>query len=435
MTDEQLERRLRDWYGAEVPADLAAPADLRTGLAAIPQASPETVRRFTRRRGIWLLAAAVLLTSAVVGGVLLAGSDDDDAPAVVVASDAPTIAPSPGLPSPVVSEPPAPSRLIAYVKFGPLRARSPECPTGARAFFDGPRPPTGCSRIWVSDTDGTGAHELVPDHAGYQTPLEWSPDGTRLLFEDADGLWLVDASGSIVQSLPFEDLCPIGCVTGGYEFSPDGTKIAFERSPITTSGESVIALVDVATGHVTELASTASKGNDAPHWSPDGTRLTFARQPGGPTPSTLFMVNVDGSDLHRFLPPELYAIEPRWAPDGSQIAFFSDDPNLASGGNIYAVGPDGTGLRRLTTDGASSRPEWTADGRIVFARAVGDPPAPTRFELWIMDADGANQAKLAVEDVVKLTAAHCVACAWVRDPDSETPITEFMINALWQPTP
>jgi dipeptidyl aminopeptidase/acylaminoacyl peptidase len=434
MTDEQLERRLRDWYRTEVPADLATPADLRSGLAAIPQSSPETLRRFTRRRGLTLLAAAVLLTSAIVGGALLAGSDDDDAPAVVVASDAPTIDAPPGPSSPPVSVPPASPRLIAYVKFSPLFAGSPECPRGARRIFG--QTPKGCSRIWVSNSDGTGAHELVPDHPGYQTPLEWSPDGTRLLFEDAAGLWLVDASGTIVQSIPLEDLCPIGCVTiWGYEFSPDGTKIAFERTPNTTSGESVIAVAELVTGHVTEITSTASEGNDAPHWSPDGTRLTFARQPGGHTPSTLFMVNVDGSDLHRFLPPELYAIEPRWSPDGSLIAFLSEDPNLDASSNIYAVGPDGIGLRRLTSDGVSARPEWTADGRIVYARAVGDPSALKGYELWIMDADGANQAKLAVEDVVQLTAAHCVACAWVRDPDSQTPLTEFMINALWQPTP
>jgi hypothetical protein len=37
--------------------------------------------------------------------------------------------------------------------------------------------------------------------------------------------------------------------------------------------------------------------------------------------------------------------------------------------------------------------------------------------------------------VVQLTAAHCVACAWVRDPDSEIRTTEFMTNSLWQPRP
>jgi Tol biopolymer transport system component len=439
MTDEELERRLRDWYRAEVPADLAPPADLRAGLAAIPQASPETARRFGRRRGLTLLAAAALLTSGLVGWALLAGSDSDDAPAVVVPSDATAIDPSPGPSSVPVSEPPASAGLIAYAQFGPLRAHTRECPTGARRLYqpsgggsDGP----GCSRIWVSNTDGTGAHELVPDHPGNQTPLEWSPDGTLLLFEDAAGLWLVDASGTIAKSFPFEDLCRIECGDiRGYTFSPDGATIAFARPPITTSGESVIALLELATGHVTEIASTASEGNDGPHWSPDGTRLTFARQPGGPDGATLYMVNADGGNLHQYVPLDMYAIEPHWSPDGSLIAFVSvDTPDLVAN-DIYVVRPDGTGLLRLTTGGVSARPEWTADGRIVYARAAGVAGVNTVYELWIMDADGANPAKLPVEDVAQLTAAHCAACAWILDPASDTRITQFMTNTLWQPVP
>jgi Tol biopolymer transport system component len=441
MTDDQLELRLREWYRTEIPSAETAPTALRASLTAIPSGSFLSWRRFAPRRGLTLLAAAALLAAAIVGGALLVGSGIVKLPSVRPSIVPPTASasmdPSAELPSASPTALPASSGLIAYATFGPLATNTRECLTGARRLYQpyndsGP----GCSRIWVSNTDGTGAHELVPDHLGNQTPLAWSPDGTLLLFEDAAGLWLVDVSGIIVKSFPFEDLCPKGCATvGGYEFSPDGTMIAFDRPPITTSGEGVVALLELATGHVTELASTAPEGSDAPHWSPDGTRLTFARQPGGPAGATLYMVNADGSNLHQYVPLDLYAIEPRWSPDGSLIAFLSvDTPDLVAG-EIYAVRPDGTGLRRLTTGGVSIRPEWTADGRIVYARAVGVAGANTVYELWIMDADGANQAKLPVEDPVQLTAAHCVACAWVRDPDSEIVPTEFMTNSLWQPRP
>ena len=441
MTDDQLELRLRDWYRAEIPGDETAPPDLRSRLVLIPRVSPLPRRRFAPRRGFTVLAAAALL-GVLAGGALLAGSGIVKLPSVPPSIVPPTALastdPSVELPSAPPTALPASSGLIAFAKFGPLKAHAPECPTGARRLYqpsgssDGP----GCSRIWVSNTDGTGAHELVPDHPGNQTPLEWSPDGTLLLFEDAAGLWLVDASGTIVQSFPFEDLCPIECLNiGGYEFSPDGALIAFDRPSITTSGDFVTALVDVATGQITEIASTASEGNGPPQWSPDGTRLTFARQPGGPSGATLYMVNADGSNLHQYVPQDLYAIEPRWSPDGSLIAFLSvDQPDLVAN-DIYVVAPDGTGLRRLTSDGVSNRPEWTADGRIVYARAAGAAGPNTVYELWIMDADGANQAKLPVEDAVQLTAVQCVACAWVRDPDSEIRFTEFMTNSLWQPQP
>jgi dipeptidyl aminopeptidase/acylaminoacyl peptidase len=438
MTDEQLERRLRDWYRSEIPADETAPIALRSRVAIIPRASASR-GRFASRRGLTLLAAAAL-TIGIVGGALIAGSGIVKLPSVVPPSVArsadPSVEPSAELPSGAPSVPAASSGLIAYVKFVPLAAVGGDCDRGATSWWDDQRP-KGCSRIWVSNTDGTDAHELMPDHRGYQTPLSWSRDGTRLLFEDAAGVWLADASGAVLHSVPFDVMCPVGCPTvSGYELSPDGATIAFARPPVTTRGESVIALVDVATRHVTELASTAADENDAPHWSPDGTRLTFARQLVRPTRATLFMVDFDGSNMHQYVPLNLNAIEPRWSPDGSLIAFANDEtPETPDGKEIYVVRPDGSGLRRLTSDHTSSRPQWTADGRLVFAHGIGDPSALTGFELWIMDADGANKAKLPVEDVAQLTAAHCVACAWVRDPGSEIPITEFMINALWQPTP
>ncbi len=46
MTDEQLERRLRDWYRLEILRTEQAPTDLRTSVAAIPQVSLLPRHRF-----------------------------------------------------------------------------------------------------------------------------------------------------------------------------------------------------------------------------------------------------------------------------------------------------------------------------------------------------------------------------------------------------
>jgi Tol biopolymer transport system component len=431
MTDEQLELRLRDWYRAEIPADETAPATLRASLTAIPSGSALPGRRFRSRRGVALLAAAALLTGAIAGGAVLVGSGIVKLLSVTPPIVPPT-APASSDPSAELRSdaptPPASSGLIAYVKFVPLEALGGVCAKGAGVGST----PTGCSRIWVSRTDGTGAHELLPDQPGYQTPLQWSADGTRVLVEDAVGLWLVDTTGTIVQSLPLEGLCPGNCPPiWGYALSPDGATIAFARPPITTSGNSVIALADMASGQVTELASTASTastasyGADAPRWSPDGTRLIFTREVGGSQPGGgLFMVDVDGTDLHQFVPMELYAILPRWSPDGSLIAFES---LAAERQDIFVVRPDGTGLRQVTSDGYAW-PAWTADGRLVSTHFLGNG-----LELWIMDADGANAAMLPVEDVTRLTAANCLVCVW--DPEGDILNTEIWENALWQPQP
>src|SRR6185436_4433184 len=163
------------------------------------------------QRRLTLLAAAALLTAAIGGGALLVGSGVVKLPSVppsIGPSTAPTaVDPSATPPTGPTVSPARSSGLIAYMKFVPLEAVGGVC---ARAANVGSAP-TGCARVWLSNTDGTGARELLPDHPGYQTPLQWSADGTRLLFEDAAGLWLVDATGAIVQSLPLEGLCPGEC--------------------------------------------------------------------------------------------------------------------------------------------------------------------------------------------------------------------------------
>jgi hypothetical protein len=101
-----------------------------------------------------------------------------------------------------------------------------------------------------------------------------------------------------------------------------------------------------------------------------------------------------------------------WSPDGAHIVFGSVDyidvprpgstPGLLQYYDIYTVRPDGTDLRRLTTDQISTFPSWTADGRIAFFRV---PLEQTRMGLinkigprqfWIMDADGGNATQLSV---------------------------------------
>lgn len=79
---------------------------------------------------------------------------------------------------------------------------------------------------------------------------------------------------------------------------------------------------------------------------------------------------------------------PKWSPDGRQIAFFSDrDGNL----EIYVVGADGSGLRRLTDHPADDRnPAWSPDGDfLVFDTRRWGPPT-----LWVMSADGGERRRV-----------------------------------------
>ena len=88
--------------------------------------------------------------------------------------------------------------------------------------------------------------------------------------------------------------------------------------------------------------------------------------------------------------------DPSWSPTGKWIAF--ERAHSLSGvwhTDIYAIRPDGTGLRQLTNRrGYLNRmPDWSPDGtRIVFVsdrqrrHEVGD--------IYVMDADGTHQKPL-----------------------------------------
>jgi hypothetical protein len=77
-------------------------------------------------------------------------------------------------------------------------------------------------------------------------------------------------------------------------------------------------------------------------------------------------------------------------------------------------------------------PNWTADGRLVFARlpGLGSPTGATGYEAWIMDADGRNPMELQVGNLAQLSAANCRVCPYLPDP-----AFPFIENAVWQPLP
>ena len=432
MTDHELEQRLRAWYQAEIPATEAAPVALRSSLRAIPVAAPAPWRRAGSRRGFTLLAAAAVLTTSIAGGALIIGFSPDDSPSIVPTPTASTPTP----PSSVVPTEPPTAGLVAYRNYVP-RDSVRGCTRGTAFWFPSTLPrPDACYRLWVSNTDGTGAHALLPDQSGWQSPVAWSPDGTRLLFEGFFGPYLTDPSGSL-EELRRDCEYPCGGLEG-FSFSPDGTQLAFVMNSPEGSDSLVIATMDLATREITQLAATdiavAVGGVGSPQWSPDGTRILFTRGGVRPTDrSTLVVVDADGSNLHELGPTDLFPSNPRWSPDGTLITFFSyvftDD---FESDDIYVVRADGTDLRRLTTDGISLRPEWTADGRLAFQRLPGltSPTGLTGFEAWIMDADGGNETQLDVGNLAELSPAGCLVCSYLPDP-----AFPFIGEAVWQPVP
>ena len=57
---------------------------------------------------------------------------------------------------------------------------------------------------------------------------------------------------------------------------------------------------------------------------------------------------------------------PTWSPDGRWLIFTSNRDQQPNVGQIYAIRPDGTDLKRLTDGLSKAQPTLSADGKRLF---------------------------------------------------------------------
>ncbi|HJU74482.1 MAG TPA: hypothetical protein VJ717_12110 [Gemmatimonadaceae bacterium] len=137
----------------------------------------------------------------------------------------------------------------------------------------------------------------------------------------------------------------------------------------------------------------------------------------------LYTVGRDGSGLRRLTNFDAYTAESVISPDGKRIVFTSlKDGDL----DIYVMNIDGTGLKRLTnTPGYDGGPWWSPDGTKIVYRAHHPADSaqlaqyrtlladrvvrPSQVELYVMNADGSDQRQ-----ITRLGGAN-FGPSWTRD--------------------
>ena len=230
------------------------------------------------------------------------------------------------------------------------------------------------SKLWAVDPNHAGNRILLGPSNGL-APMAWSRDGSRLLLigpgtTSNSDLYVMSADGS-QKRLTTDGL------SGPASFSPDGTKVVFQR------GFDGLFVVDVK-GGTPELAvrSYVAWWVGSPAWSPDG-RIAYAVYleggPQGHVSYEIWTAKPDGSGPRRLADlgecRAACAGGLAWSPDGSTLAFHSaqgtGNPSLAWA--IYVVHSDGSGLRRITDRYGDFQPAWSPDGsRIAFTQDTSD---------------------------------------------------------------
>jgi TolB protein len=145
-----------------------------------------------------------------------------------------------------------------------------------------------------------------------------------------------------------------------------------------------------------------SAGSGWAVWKPGGAKLAFDSDRAAPDPddpnaiNDIFTMNPDGSGVVKLTHSEDFSSDPGWSPDGSKIAFASDQRKGAERTEIYVMDADGSHVRRVSTlpekAEFDSAPRFSPDGtKLVFTRYIIDPERAALFTVGVVDGGGLKQ--------------------------------------------
>jgi Tol biopolymer transport system component len=241
----------------------------------------------------------------------------------------------------------------------------------------------GAVHLYTLSTTGGTARTLVErvattDQVPFQPP-RWSPDGSQILYPQAQTLFAIAAAGGqprkLAQLYRWEE----------WLWAPDGKSIG---ALAYAAPDDIAVFVVPAEGgeprRVTDAAERQYKEGLA--WHPDGQRLAYVIYSGaGDRDSELREAFVDGR-LSRTLVhvPDDYEYVGRWTPDGKRFLHLT----LPGGPNLLHAFDPSTGTSKLFTTNVQIGVSGLAHGLLTYSadgNVVAWATSSVTHQLWVAE--------------------------------------------------
>ncbi len=132
------------------------------------------------------------------------------------------------------------------------------------------------AELWIMNSDGSDKSQVLADLSGL-VRKSWEPNTNRIVFEWERHIWIVNADGGGLRQLTDSK----DGVERHPDWSPDGTRIVFESENRLGNGDmrqGIEVMRLDGTGRELILSSDINDSWDRigePTWSPDGSRIAF----------------------------------------------------------------------------------------------------------------------------------------------------------------
>jgi Tol biopolymer transport system component len=230
---------------------------------------------------------------------------------------------------------------------------------GKIAYASGDSYSYSSAAIWSANADG-GSPALLASGAGNATP-SYSPDGTRIAFDRESGIAAMSGAGSGLTQL----------LTGS---SSQSFRTEWEEDYVDPHSEKIVPVVRIQS-FVDEWQTF-----DHPSFSPSGSQLAVAESSGRRVNKSICAVKAPG--------------EQTCFGFGDPDAYFNYDYSCnACGSHLISINSQ-TGARiealtSLADDRRDTKPAYSADGKIAFSRS-----GQGRSSIFVIDAPGATPRRV-----------------------------------------